>query len=176
MKLMPHEVEYTPAMHPMHPSMLKLMKPCMIGMFWQPQRMSFLHNWSHSASHWLIIALYQFCIFTKSCCCFLLFIHLFSDCFVHLLSSFMLQWNLWREATLGTGCLVLVDKLVPSQRFSFKFIVCHYSPLHNSIKIKYYESFARSFLGWMWGLNVQLNMRLMWGWMGECESEYEAEC
>ena len=32
MNLMPHEVEYTLTRHPVHPSMLKLMKPCMIGM------------------------------------------------------------------------------------------------------------------------------------------------
>ena len=33
--------------------------------------------------------------------------------------------QIWLETALGTGCLVLVDRLVPSQRFSFKFIVCH---------------------------------------------------
>ena len=32
---------------------------------------------------------------------------------------------------LGTGCLVLVERLDPSRRFSFKFIVCHCNPPHN---------------------------------------------
>ena len=31
MNLMPQEVEYTLARHPVHSSMLKLLKPCMIG-------------------------------------------------------------------------------------------------------------------------------------------------
>ena len=38
----------TLARHPVHPSMLKLMKPCMIEMFWQPQRILsilWVHNW-----------------------------------------------------------------------------------------------------------------------------------
>ena len=50
--------------------------------------------------------------------------------------------DLQRETVLGTGCLVLVERLVPSQRlvtsqrFSFKFIVCQYNLPHDqSIKI-----------------------------------------
>ena len=42
----------------------------------------------------------------------------------------MLGINLQRETALGTGCLFLVEKLVPPQRFSFKFIVCHVT-IHN---------------------------------------------
>ena len=40
---------YGPTRHPVHPSMLKLIKPCMIGMFWQPHRISFL--WVHNLTH-----------------------------------------------------------------------------------------------------------------------------
>ena len=37
LNLMPQEVVVR---HPVHPSVLKLMKPCMVGMFWKP------HLWS----------------------------------------------------------------------------------------------------------------------------------
>ena len=36
------------------------------------------------------------------------------------------------SARRDTEGLVLVEKLVPSRRFSFKFIVCHCNPSHNN--------------------------------------------
>ena len=36
-----------------------------------------------------------------------------------------------RRDRIGDGMLVLVERLVPSWTFSFKFIVCHYNPPHN---------------------------------------------
>ena len=127
MKLMPHEVEYTLARHPMHPSMLKLMKPCMIGMFWQPQRIS--STTGHIQPHIDLLLLSISFVFLPNP------VVVFYYSFIYLVTALFTYYHpLCYSETSEERPLWGPD--VWSLQTSWSHLRgFHYSPLHNSIKI-----------------------------------------